>query len=613
MAFSFTRAACLSTAAAIALAGAATPAAAQEQPYSATVFFGDSLTDAGYFRPLLPANVRDIIGQFTTNPGDVYAQTIADYYGTNGDANGNGQVGDNYAAGGARVGTNTTGALGPIPSLQTQVNNYLASTGGVADSNALYTVFGGANDLFAITNAGENPATTIPAAVGAQVAIVGQLTNAGAQYILVPNIPDLGTTPAFRAQGATAMAQGSALATTYNTNLYGALNGAGLRYIPLNNFALINEVIATPGLYGFTNTTGTACQPQITANSLTCNPTSYVTPTANIDYVFADGVHPTTAAHLILSSYALSVLEGPRQIALMPYVTGLSGKSRMDRVAAYQARPTADGFGLWAEGSYDGQSMTVGNGYDGKAKSLLAGLDWSSGALRAGIFAGAGWADYGFDRFGGGFSQDDVTIGGYAGWYGSNFWLRGQIGHSWLKHDIDRDIELGATVRRHSGSADGTNLFGGVQAGYDMGSDEFRHGPLVGLSAQRVRIDGFAEDSPTASTSLAYPDQDFDSLVGSIGYRAEMNLGGNIRPYLQLTYDKEFGNLDDQAYAQLQSMPGTTPYAVPGVEFDDDYVTGRLGLRGDFGGFTAHVGGNFTALNTEGTNWGVRAGLGVKF
>ena len=159
---------------AAALACAAVPAFAQNanSPFSQTVFFGDSLTDAGYFRPLLPASVRPVTGQFTTNPGFVWSQYLAEYYGTSAYANGNGQVGTNYAAGGARVGTNTTGALGPIPSLAPQVTTYLASTGGRADPNALYTVWGGANDLFAITSGGADPTTTIGGAVTAQVGII---------------------------------------------------------------------------------------------------------------------------------------------------------------------------------------------------------------------------------------------------------------------------------------------------------------------------------------------------------------------------------------------------------------------------------------------------------
>ena len=51
-----------------ALALATLPAVAQstpDSPFTQTVFFGDSLTDAGFFRPLLPLSVRPVTGQFT--------------------------------------------------------------------------------------------------------------------------------------------------------------------------------------------------------------------------------------------------------------------------------------------------------------------------------------------------------------------------------------------------------------------------------------------------------------------------------------------------------------------------------------------------------------------
>ena len=230
---------------AAALLLAAAPAFAQT--FTNTIFFGDSLTDAGYFRPLLPASVRAVTGQFTTNPGYVWSQHLADYYGTSAAPNGNGQAGTNYAAGGAHVGLNVTGALGPIPSLATQVNNYLTSTGGRADAGALYTVWGGANDLFSVTNGGANHQTTIAAAVGAEVGIVARLTGAGAQYILVATVPDIGATPAFRAQGPAAQAGGTALATAYNNALFSSLASNGLRVIPIDTFTLLRGIMAAPG------------------------------------------------------------------------------------------------------------------------------------------------------------------------------------------------------------------------------------------------------------------------------------------------------------------------------------------------------------------------------
>ena len=171
--------------AALALAAAPTFAG----PFTNTVFFGDSLTDSGFFRPALVAQAGPgaaIAGRFTTNPGLVWSEYLADYYGTdassawstNGATITNG-TGTNFAIGGARTGVDAGASL----SLATQAGAYLARNGGAADPNALYTVWGGANDLFAVA-AGAPAQATIASAVTAQIGVVGALTNAGARYIL---------------------------------------------------------------------------------------------------------------------------------------------------------------------------------------------------------------------------------------------------------------------------------------------------------------------------------------------------------------------------------------------------------------------------------------------
>ena len=598
---------------AVALAMAAVPALAENGPYTQTVFFGDSLTDAGYFRPLLPANVRAVTGQFTTNPGFVWSQYLAEYYGTSAYANGNGQVGTNYAAGGARVGTNTTGALGPIPSLATQVNTYLSSTGGRADPNALYTVWGGANDLFAITSGGANPTTTIGAAVTAQVGIIGTLQTAGARYILVPTIPDLGVTPGFRAQGTAAAAAGTQLSTTYNTALFDAIDTAGFRVIPLDTFTLLREIVASPAEYGFANVTGTACQPQITANSLTCNPTSYVTPNAPDTYAFADGVHPTSRAHNILSQYAVAMLEGPRQIALLPYTASVHGRARADRVASHvNGKPEADGMRWW--GDLRGDFLRYGHGdlYDGAGPMGTFGVDWSSGSLVYGAFAGYGRAQYDFGKRSGSFDESDATLGGFAGWYGDRLWANAQVSYSWISYDVDREVQLGDVTRRHSGSPDGTNLSLGLSAGYQWGEGAFRHGPVISVVSQTIEMDGYSE-SNVNSSALAYPDQDFDSLIGSAGYEVSYAINDHLQPYARLTVDKEFEDPAEEVFAQVLSLPGTNPYAVPGLDTDTGYGTLLMGARTKLFGFDANLGVTTTVNQGGGTNTTAFMTLGGNF
>ncbi|WP_462115941.1 SGNH/GDSL hydrolase family protein, partial [Lysobacter xanthus] len=465
---------------AAALALAAMPAFAQT--YSQTIFFGDSLTDAGSFRPTLvqvAGPSAGILGRFTTNPALVWAEYLADFYGTN--AAPSNQGGTNYAVGGARIGTNGTqvfapGVTAPIPSLQTQVNNYLTANGGRADANALYTVWGGANDIFAITNAGAPAQATITSAVTGQIGIVSQLTTAGARYILVPTLPDIGSTPAFRAQGPSVQTIGTTLSTQYNTALFGGLATAGLRVIPLDTFHLLGEVIASPAQFGITNTTGTACNPQITASSLTCNPGTYANPSSPYTYLFADGVHPSLVGQAILAGYAISVLEAPRQVQLLTHTTSVTNRARAEIVGGQTAaRSTVDGEGMrwWANVRGDFQRYGHGDLYDGAGPALTAGVDWKSGSLVYGGFAGFGRSSFDWGRRGGEFDQRDATLGGYVGWRSGAAWVNGQMSYSKTSYDLDRSVDLGPANRVHHGETDGNVLTVGAEGGW-----EFGHGAL---------------------------------------------------------------------------------------------------------------------------------------
>jgi outer membrane lipase/esterase len=594
----------------VALATVAAAPASAADTYSDTVFFGDSLTDAGFFRPLLPPSVQPFTGQFTTNPGDVWAELLADAYGGDRNPNGNGQTGDDYAAGGARVGIDTVGPLGPIPSLRSQMNSYLATHGGAADPDALYTVWGGANDLFAITSAGADPTTTISGAVASEVGIVQTLQGAGARYILVPTVPDLGVTPAFRAQGPAAQAAATALTLSYNQSLFSALSAAGLRVIPLDTFSLIREVVADPATYGFTNVTGTACQPQITANSLLCNPTSLVSPDAPLTYAFADGVHPTTAAHRILFQYAVSILEAPRLIQQLPHNAAVTGRSRAERVAQHIfSGAAADGLRWWASGRFDKQSNTQ---VDNRGPALLGGVDYVRGGFVAGVFGGYGTTKTDLGADSGDVRQSDLTGGLFAGWYGKTLWANAQASYSWLEYDVDREVVLGSARRVHHGSPNGHDFSAGAQAGADFALGRLKTGPIAGLLMQRVKVDGYQESDGTLSTALRFPDQTYRSLLGSIGWRASVELAPGTSPYLQATYDREFKHVRKEAFAELQTID-TLPYAVPGNDWDRSYGTVTGGIRTRLAGLEANLGGSVTLDRKEGQDIAAFVTLGGRF
>ncbi|GAB3729064.1 autotransporter domain-containing protein [Luteimonas pelagia] len=596
---------------AAALAFACAPAFA-DSPFSSTVFFGDSLTDAGTFRPALiqfAGPEAAILGRFTTNPDLVWAEWLAGYYG--GDGNPANQGGDNYAVGGARTGTDTAGPFGAIPSVTSQVQAYLAANGGRADADALYTVWAGANDLFAITDPSTAP-LQIGAAVTAHVTAIGTLQAAGARYVLVPTVPDLGLTPAYTAMGQSAT--GSQLSIGYNSALFNALAANGLRVIPLDTFGLLREVAADPGRYGFANVTGTACQPQVTAQSLTCNPGTLVGPDAPDTYLFADGVHPTGAAHEIVADFAVATIEAPRQVALLPHAAQSIGRSRAERVRGrLDAGAPADGTRWWADVRGDVQRQDEGDAMDGGGPSLTLGVDWTRGAIVAGLFAGIGRQDIDFGDDRGEFEQRDAALGGFVGWRGDGPWVQAQASYARLGFDVDRVVQLGPATRVHEGSPDGTNLGVGLAGGWRFDAGALSHGPVLSVLSQRIEVDGYAEsaDAGSQSSALAYPEQSFDSLVGSVGWEVEFN-GGAIRPYARATWDREFEDAPEEAFAMSQSIAGALPWAVPAHRFDEDYATVLVGARTAVFGLDADL-GLMTTVQNHGNDTTVFATVGGRF
>ncbi len=595
-----------------ALALAASPVFAQSQsdtpesPFSQTVFFGDSLTDGGFYRPFLietQGPSAAVVGQFTTNPGYVWAQILADYYGSNaapawGLTTG-GVVaadGNNYAAGGATFNTGPGFPPTPptmyAPTIPTQVAAYLASTGGHADAAALYTVWGGANDLFFHLNAVTNQAQFL-AAAGVEVSVVQGLSQAGAQYIMVPNLPDVGRTPFGLSQGPAGSAGITALVEAYNAALYGGLATANLHVIPLDTFHFIRELSDDPATYGFTNVTGTACVG--VPSSLVCSPLSTV-PGGADTYAFADSVHPTAAAHRMLADYAISVLEGPRQIAVLPHSAATVGLQRSREVASSITDLSNQGDGTRWWGSLRGDQQRFNNsvGFDGNGGTGSLGFGWRDGNLMYGAFGGWGTQsiDFGYSR--GKFRQSDKTLGGFIGWGGdSGLWANAQVSYSWLDFRVHRDVTLGNAVRTHSGSPEGENLSYGGGIGWNFRHGAWQNGPVLTVLAQDIKVDGYAEDS-TLSTALTYPNQRFHSLIGSLGWQASYAINDHLVPYAKLTWDREFKDQPAQVWAQSNSLPGSLPYAVPGLTYDQSYGTLMFGVRSKVMGLDLTTGSSLT-------------------
>ncbi|MWP16985.1 GDSL family lipase, partial [Escherichia coli] len=105
-----------------------------------------------------------------------------------------------------------------------------------------------------------------------------------------------------------------ALVGAFNTTLQAGLAGTGARVIDFNS--QLTAVIQNGATFGFSNTSVPACDatkintlvPGAGGSSLFCSANTLVTAGADTSYLFADGVHPTTGGHRLISSNVLQRL-----------------------------------------------------------------------------------------------------------------------------------------------------------------------------------------------------------------------------------------------------------------------------------------------------------------
>lgn len=281
------------------------------------VSFGDSLSDVGTFAPIAGAVGG---GRFTTNPGQVWSQDVAQYYGDtlnaaftiSVDQKLSAQGGFGYAEGGATVATPAdlndflVDVIGNVEMpVNQQVSSYLSAHGSF-NAGQLVLVWAGANDVL---RAGSPPAATATVQTAATnlAQIVGQIVQNGATHVVVVNVPDIGLSP----KGITSPDGGAnltQLSQLFNTTLNAALQTDGLqgKVIQIDSYTWLNQIIANFKANGFAvSNTGQACDPTKTPDdtALLCSPATYVAPDADQTYMFADDLHPTTHLHTLFASY----------------------------------------------------------------------------------------------------------------------------------------------------------------------------------------------------------------------------------------------------------------------------------------------------------------------
>jgi outer membrane lipase/esterase len=601
-------------AAAVSITALAAATTASAQQFNRAVIFGDSLSDngniadaAGGLNPnYLPAGIRT--RRFTNTNGVEWSEHLfgsATRFATGSNPNA-GNV--NYAFGGSL----TSGPVNPGPSTQAQIATFFARGGRFA-TNDVAAVWAGANNLFGTIN-GLVPGLTVGTVSSAQaqaaVATTGavaagdigtqvrQLTAAGAQTVVVMNLPDFARAPQFANTPISALAGFSS--TQFNTQLAGQLAAAqaanpqaNIITVDINSF--FGAVLENPGAFGFTNVT----QQCVQVASCRTDPNA-------TGFLFFDGVHPTGAAHQLVGAVIGEYLVAPSRAAavgsaLSDTAFALRRSAAVDALATLgrvNVQPGRTEFFVNLTGAMGQSDGRFQNGILATSgTSTGRAYEYTSGGIRAGVAhnLGGGWTVGGalyaqtgqLDgkrvRMDANATQLGIDLlARYAP--GSGLFVNMGLG---LNADSVTELErrtVGPLVNR--ATATGTSFSALAEVGYDVPFAGYVVTPVGRLGYIRTEFGGFNEAGAVAPISY------FSRTVQAMTAAAELRFAAMIAPGVKMTalvgYEGYVGAQADAVTGRLVAN-SARPFAVnvrdpisPGL------VTG-VGLEAAFGAWTAQA------------------------
>lgn len=609
------------------LALACHQAIAAPSPYSNFIVFGDSLNDAGQFTDT--GGPPGATLRFTNRTGPLYLDGSGEIYSANstqllGDRLGlsadqtaastsaarAGQRlpdGNNWAVGGYRTDQILTSITTASATGERTRAGYLPSTGFRADPGALYYLSGGGNDFLQgrVLSGAQANAAADRLANSAQV-----LQSAGARYIVVWLLPDLGLTPALN--GTPLQTPTSQLSAAFNRQLVTRLAGIDAEIIPLNTPLLLQETFADPARFGLaadqnligTCFSGDGCveNPLYGINSATPDPSRLI---------YNDGVHPTEAGQKLIADYAYSLLSAPWELTLLPEMAHATLRAHQDELRSQWQSDWEDwqAVGQWrAIVAAGGQHLDVDDqssaaSADGTGSNLNIGGSYRlNEAWRVGIAGGFYRQD-----LEAGHNDSDYTLNSYlatafAQFQQNRWWADAALTGGKLDYDnLKRKFELGASEGAEKGDTDGHLWAFSTRVGYDIAQpgSAWHLSPFISADYAEVDVDGYAEKG-NRSTALNFDDQTRDSKRLGVGLQGKYQITRQTQVFGEYAHEREYEDDTQKVNIALNSLPsldfrldGYTPQShLNRVSLGISHkITADLALRG---GYTLRKDDDFT-------------------
>jgi len=576
---------------AAALVMAASPALTQASPYSQFVIFGDSLSDSGQFPdvggPLLGGNPLGGL-RFTNRTGPTYEAGNGEYYDQVSTQllasrlglsalpstpllpallTGN-PDGTNYAVGGYRTDqilasiVDAGGSVVSAGPLSRSRNGYLVDMPRV-DPDTLFYVNGGGNDIFQDRNV--DPASAALVA-GDLVAGVAALQAAGARYIMVSDLPDVGATPLGFASGARPL--WTARTEWFNAALDEQLAALGGNVIRLNFNALLGEVQGDLATFGFDPTVVQTDYCFVADNCLE-HPVYGVGGTAPDPsrLMFNDGVHPTAAVQDLSADYLYALLSAPWEVSLLPEMGFSSLRGHLRQLDNELALRRGDwqpvgGWSMSVQGGYRRPNFDAGGANpSGDGRSLTLDITASNRITEhwlAGISLGLGDNRLELGSDDSRYDMRSLLATGFARYERERLFAQISLSAGRLEYDdLKRTFALGIAQRSEKGDTEGWIWGAAARTGFNLFQPDERlaAGPFVGVDYQRVEVDGYAEKSGR-STAIAFDDQVERSLRLSAGLFLDYRIGDATRLTGEVARESERKDDARDLRMGLTSVPG---------------------------------------------------------
>ncbi|MES2871483.1 MAG: esterase EstP [Pseudomonadota bacterium] len=568
-------------------------ASAAPTPYSNMFVFGDSLSDSGQYLDL--GGIRGNGIRFTNRTGPTYKDYTQETYaavapmllGTKlgiapGDlapstsmtnASSGLPDGNNWAVGGYRTDqilkSITTKSTVSIPqgmflaglTLRSR-RGYLVENGFQADPKALYYLSGGGNDF--LQERVKSPGDAAKAAQSLADSAFA-LQHAGARYIMVWLLPDLGLTPAL--YGTPAQAGSSYLSAMFNQELVHQLRQIDAEVIPLNIPRLLHEAVTDPGRYGLalgqdligTCFNGDECSEnsKFGINSSTPTPAKLL---------FNDSVHPTEAGQKLIADYAYSLLAAPWELSLLPVMAQSTLSAHQDELynqwnssaghwqAIGQWQTTVTGSGQRV--SIDQQNSSVsadGRGHNlNISASYRLSPNWrlgvATGLYRQTLEAGVSESNY---------TLNSYLVTAFSQYQHNNAWANAALTAGKLDYDsLKRKFALGVSEGAEKGRTGGDLWAFSARLGYDLAHStaSWHLSPFISADYSHVGVNGYAEKGQR-STSLNYSGQALNSRRLGMGLLGTYQISQQTQLFGEVAHEHEFEHDTQRLNIALNSLP----------------------------------------------------------